>query len=606
MDLSQISPDASWLSKMQAQALPECAAFRTRHRADVAFIVTMAGRIIQMQSGFAMLESAYAQPNNAANIMMKNLLDLCIGVLAFYTFGYTIAYGDTYDVGVADAGFDLAHWFCCFSYATTAATINSGALAGRVAFFPYLALSTMMTGLVYPISARLVWGGGWLQQMGFVDFAGSATVHLVGAVSALVSTMICGPRIGRFPEYRAWRKPCKWIFGEKHDDQYYRVPQDAVEKKVFIPFRRCRHPVQLLFGTFLLLVGFLAFNPASTFSITSGQDLVMAHASATTLLAAAGAGVGGVAYSMVRTRSSVVRVPELTNAVIGGLVASCACCTVIPLPIAPLVGLIASLLTLSVEEFLVYAQVDDAVGAVAAHGPSGAWGTIAVSLFAEKHCGGDSELVGVFFGGGAGAWKHLGTQVLGVLILTGISLGFTYVIVMLVDFLFGFRCSRACELIGLDFWEHQFDDGSLQSNHDKATLFNLAQMRADLSCRTRHFDTVVHSVVPQKWQRSPSKRYVDTASETSSSSDVFPIAPANLPPNTKADLDGDKADKVMIQKLCKKVEDLEHKLSLLTVGMLRDKAKTSEDICGTRPRADSAAVEDASPVAPVCTTKSDI
>jgi len=606
MDLSQISPDASWLSSMQAQALPECAAFRTRHRADVAFIVTMAGRIIQMQSGFAMLESAYAQPNNAANIMMKNLLDLCIGVLAFYTFGYTIAYGDTYDVGVADAGFDLAHWFCCFSYATTAATINSGALAGRVAFFPYLALSTMMTGLVYPISARLVWGGGWLQQMGFVDFAGSATVHLVGAVSALVSTMICGPRIGRFPEYRAWRKPCKWIFGEKHDDQYYRVPQDAVEKKVFIPFRRCRHPVQLLFGTFLLLVGFLAFNPASTFSITSGQDLVMAHASATTLLAAAGAGVGGVAYSMVRTRSSVVRVPELTNAVIGGLVASCACCTVIPLPIAPLVGLIASLLTLSVEEFLVYAQVDDAVGAVAAHGPSGAWGTIAVSLFAEKHCGGDSELVGVFFGGGAGAWKHLGTQVLGVLILTGISLGFTYVIVMLVDFLFGFRCSRACELIGLDFWEHQFDDGSLQSNHDKATLFNLAQMRADLSCRTRHFDTVVHSVVPQKWQRSPSKRYVDTASETSSSSDVFPIAPANLPPNTKADLDGDKADKVMIQKLCKKVEDLEHKLSLLTVGMLRDKAKTSEDICGTRPRADSAAIEDASPVAPVCTTKSDI
>jgi len=606
MDLSQISPDASWLSSMQAQALPECAAFRTRHRADVAFIVTMAGRIIQMQSGFAMLESAYAQPNNAANIMMKNLLDLCIGVLAFYTFGYTIAYGDTYDVGVADAGFDLAHWFCCFSYATTAATINSGALAGRVAFFPYLALSTMMTGLVYPISARLVWGGGWLQQMGFVDFAGSATVHLVGAVSALVSTMICGPRIGRFPEYRAWRKPCKWIFGEKHDDQYYRVPQDAVEKKVFIPFRRCRHPVQLLFGTFLLLVGFLAFNPASTFSITSGQDLVMAHASATTLLAAAGAGVGGVAYSMVRTRSSVVRVPELTNAVIGGLVASSACCTVIPLPIAPLVGLIASLLTLSVEEFLVYAQVDDAVGAVAAHGPSGAWGTIAVSLFAEKHCGGDSELVGVFFGGGAGAWKHLGTQVLGVLILTGISLGFTYVIVMLVDFLFGFRCSRACELIGLDFWEHQFDDGSLQSNHDKATLFNLAQMRADLSCRTRHFDTVVHSVVPQKWQRSPSKRYVDTASETSSSSDVFPIAPANLPPNTKADLDGDKADKVMIQKLCKKVEDLEHKLSLLTVGMLRDKAKTSEDICGTRPRADSAAIEDASPVAPVCTTKSDI
>ncbi len=130
-------------------------------------------------------------------------------------------------------------------------------------------------------------------------------------------------------------------------------------------------------------------------------------------------------------------------------------------------------------------------------------------------------------------------------------------------------------------------------------------MRADLSRRTRHFDTVVHSVVPQKWQRSPSKRYVDTASETSSSSDVFPIAPANLPPNMKADQD-DKADKAMVQKLSKKVEDLEHKLSLLTVGMLRDRAKTSEDICGSRTRAESEAIEDASPVAPVCTTKSDL
>lgn len=104
--------------------------------------------------------------------MMKNLLDLCIGCIAFYIFGYTIAFGETYDVGIADAGFDLAHWFCSFSYATTAATINSGALAGRVAFFPYLALSTMMTGLVYPISAHLVWGNGWLEQLGFVDFAG--------------------------------------------------------------------------------------------------------------------------------------------------------------------------------------------------------------------------------------------------------------------------------------------------------------------------------------------------------------------------------------------------------------------------------------------------
>ena len=222
-------------------------------------------------------------------------------------------------------------------------------------------------------------------------------------------------------------------------------------------------------------------------------------------------------------------------------------------------------------------------------------------------------MVGIFFGGGADGWKHLGIQALGLLILTGISLGATYVIVMLVDFLFGFRCSRACELIGLDFWEHQFDDGSLQTNNDKATLFGLAQMRADLSRRTRHLD----SVVPNKW-RSPSKSYMDvTASETSSSSDVFPLPAVNAGIsgiNEKDMKDGDR-DKAAMHKLAKKVEQLEHKIALLTVGMLRDKSKTSEDICGTRPRythadhADSFASQEAeadeSPVAPIRTTKSD-
>jgi len=171
---------------------------------------------------------------------------------------------------------------------------------------------------------------------------------------------------------------------------------------------------------------------------------------------------------------------------------------------------------------------------------------------------------------------------------------------MLVDFLFGFRCSRACELIGLDFWEHQFDDGSLQTNMDKATLFGLAQMRADLSRRSRHLD----SVVPKKW-RSPTKSYMDvTASETSSSSEVFPVPHHVNVANDQKDAHG--GDKATIQKLVKKVEDLEHKISLLTVGMLRDRSKTTEDICGTGDRfSHRAESEEASPVAPVRTTKSD-
>ncbi|CAJ1340019.1 unnamed protein product [Effrenium voratum] len=515
-----------------------------------------------------------AQPNNAANIMMKNLLDLCIGVLVFFLFGYSIAYGDAYDVGCADAGVDVSHWFISFSYATTAATINSGALAGRVAFFPYLLLSSVMTGLVYPVSARLVWGDGWLAQIGFVDFAGSATVHLVGAVSALVSTCLVGPRIGRFAEYRAWRKPWAWLVAEKHDDKYYRVPEDPVEKKVHVPFRRCRHPVQLLFGTFLLLVGFLAFNPASTLSTTNGQDLVVAHASATTLLAAAGAGIGGMLFSMVRTRSSVVRVPELTNALIGGLVASCACCSVIPLSVAPLVGCVAALLTLLVEELLVALQVDDAVGAVAAHGPSGVWGVLCVSLFSDEFCGGNSTFKGIFFGGGKAAWEHLGVQMLGALVLSTLAFFSTYVVVMLTDCVFGFRCSRACELIGLDFWEHHFDDGSLHTNRDKAKLWELSQMRLDLSRRTTSLD----NLVPQKWCRRHRTRGKD-ASEATTASET-PRTP-RTPRSPQAEILVQEAQSTVFQ-LEAKVADLEQKLSLLALGMMRDGQTSSTDVCGTR------------------------
>jgi len=570
-------PDDRWVEQMSAQALPTCQPFRLRHRADIAFIVTMGARIIQMQSGFAMLESAYAQPNNSANIMMKNMLDLFIGVLAFYLFGYCIAYGDTHDVGFADTGYDLAHWFCSFSYATTAATINSGALAGRVAFFPYLVLSTVMTGVVYPISARLVWGGGWLQQMGFVDFAGSATVHLVGAVSAVVATCFVGPRIGRFKEYRAWRAPWNVIFLEKNDDKYYREPEAPVEKKVFVPFRRCRHPVQLLFGTFLLLVGFLAFNPASTFATTADKDLTVAYSSVTTLLASAGAGVGGMLFSVVSARAAVVRVPELTNAVVGGLVASCACCSVIPVPIAPLVGFVAALLTLSFEELLARFQIDDAVGAVAAHGPSGAWGTLAVALFANKHCGDNHDYSGIFFGGGDAAWRLLGVQALGISVLMAISLTSTYFVVMLVDLLFGFRVSRACELIGLDFWEHQFDDGSLDAGSHKATLYGLSKMREDLSRRSRYLE-----VSPRKWWTLPKGLSGSSApgglSEASTAGTDAEQSTAGAEGEREAGSDR------KMEELMRKVQALEHQISLLTVGALRNAQSaepgTFEDICG--------------------------
>lgn len=574
LNLTGLLPDERWIAEMRHDASAECEAFRGNHRADVTYVVTMAARIIQMQSGFAMLESAYQQPNNSANIMMKNMLDLCIGVLAFFLFGYYIAYWDTHQIGgFADAGVDLAHWFCCFSYATTAATINSGALAGRVAFFPYLFLSTVMTGVLYPICAYLSWGNGWLQKLGFVDFAGSVVVHQVGAVSALVSTCILGPRIGRFKNYRAWKGVWSVVFWERHDDAYYREPQDPAEKKVFIPFRKCRHPVQLLFGTFLLLVGFLAFNPASTFATTLGADLLVAHSSATTLLAAAGGGIGGMLFSMVYTRSTVVRVPELTNAVIAGLVASCAPAAVMPLSVSPLVGFVAAILTLVFEEMLAYKQIDDAVGAVAAHGPSGAWGANAVALFADKHCGGNPDVVGLVFGGGEAAWLLLAKQLLGMVVLCGISIGITYFSVYLIDVTVGFRCTRACELIGLDFWEHQFNDGTFDKDNDKAEFFNAAKLRESLnsSCWPSFSSPEKRYMAEQK-VRELNEEQARKASEAETKKEE----------REKAEEAGmDLGIEVAILK--KQVQMLQSQIHLLAAARIRDEKETpGEDMFGNQ------------------------
>mmetsp|Transcript_65852 Transcript_65852/g.155076 ORF Transcript_65852/g.155076 Transcript_65852/m.155076 type:complete len:596 (-) Transcript_65852:40-1827(-) len=576
LNLTGLLPDERWVAEMTFDAPDECKAQRSLHRADVIFILTCAARIVQMQSGFAMLESAYQQPNNAANIMMKNMLDLCIGVLAFFLFGYYIAYHDSHSLaGLADAGADLAHFFCTFSYATTAATINSGALAGRVAFFPYLFLSTVMTGLLYPICAYLAWGNGWLQELGFVDFAGSVVVHQVGAVSALVSTCFLGPRIGRFPSYRAWKLPWSVVFIERNNDQYYREPEDPIEKKVFIPFRKCRHPVQLLFGTFLLLVGFLAFNPASTFATTLGQDLVVAHASATTLLAAAGGGMGGMVFSMVYTRSTVVRVPELTNSVIAGLVASCAPAAVMPLGVSPLVGFIAAILSLVFEEALAYFQIDDAVGAVAAHGPSGAWGAIAVALFAERHCN-NPDVVGIFFGGGNAAWTLLGTQLTGLFVLSGISVAITYLSVLFIDLVAGFRCTRACELIGLDLWEHQFDDGSVQTNKFKASLLDRATSRENLDppqgCWSKTSDY---------WSGRAARRASLDATTAEQTKELKVTESKAVEPTAEKE----KGLREEVTELKAVVEKLQGQLALLALAKVRDEAEDAigrQDIFGER------------------------
>eukprot|EP00448_Togula_jolla_P042415 CAMPEP_0170569872 /NCGR_PEP_ID=MMETSP0224-20130122/796_1 /TAXON_ID=285029 /ORGANISM="Togula jolla, Strain CCCM 725" /LENGTH=539 /DNA_ID=CAMNT_0010892087 /DNA_START=15 /DNA_END=1634 /DNA_ORIENTATION=- len=507
-------PDDRWINQMAETALPECQAARIRHRADTAFMLIMGGRIFAMQTGFAMLEAAYARPSGAANIMMKNLMDMLVGAIAFFFVGFEIAYGIR--PGFIDDGtFDWTFWFIQFSYATTAATIDSGALAGRVSFNSYVLLSMMMSGVIYPVVLSWTWGGGWLQKWGFIDFAGGVVVHAVGASSALVCAAFCGPRIGRFRRYCGWRGVWAKLFMERRTDEYYRGPQNDIERVVFEDIRLIHNPVQALFGGFLLFCGFLAFNPASTYSTIKNDDLVVARATAATLLSGASTSVAVFLSAAVLRRSAIVSVPEFSTALVAGLVSSCSCCHVVPAACSILIGLTSALVALATQHLLDGMMIDDTVSAVAAHGPPGILGSISVALFAKPDCT-NNNIAGLFFGGGQAAWELLGVQLTGCLAIVSFSLVATYVTVFLIDRLVGFRCSRAAEIVGLDYVEHDYEDGTMQKSPEKSYL---VQETPEPHRNDSFYEKYKHSTSPNKLYAKGSNNSKSSVGSAGSSSD---------------------------------------------------------------------------------------
>jgi len=525
---------------MQNTSAPGCTDQHVRHRADTVYLLLMAGRIISMQTGFAMLESAYARPMNSANIMMKNIFDLLLGAIVFYLFGYEIAFGGQTQFG-EDIQFDFALWFLHLSYASTAATITSGALAGRVAFIPYLVLSIVITGIIYPVVVQWTWAGGWLGRWGFIDFAGSSIVHLAGAVSALVAVCICGPRIGKYPEYRPWKGIMRRICVERNEREYYEVPQTGAERAIYAKIKAVSNPVQLLFGVFLLLTGFLAFNPASTFSTIGGSDLLAARSTVVTLLTTAGGSLACFVASLVQTRSLVVSVPDLTNAVLGAMVASCAGCDVLNPLVGVFVGFVAALLALWCQKWLNERQIDDVVGAVAAHGLPAVWGVVSVALWAQPHC--SSSLRGLAFGGGIDALELLGIQVVGLIAISAFVAVSTYFVLISIDVMIGFRSSRASELIGLDFMEHRYDDGSFGTDPNKVTVITESAMRDCLAQRmVRHL--------------SPTKRYsYNSPAETCFVADSAGSNPPNAPGNARASSSGEASTEPAAERALESAAD---------------------------------------------------
>ena len=399
---------------------------------DTIWTLIAAILVFMMQAGFAMLETGFTQSKNAANIMMKNLMDFSIGTLAFWMVGYGIMFGvDAFFLTGATAQVSeglstFTTWMFHVVFAATAATIVSGAVAERTQFKAYLIYSVFITALIYPVVGRWIWGGGWLSDLGFVDFAGSTVVHSVGGWAGLAGAFVLGPRFGKYVKKKVKNGALSLI-----KEEIKEIPGNSMALAAL--------------GVFLLWFGWFGFNAGST---TSGTDLSIARIMVTTNLSAAAGAVAALFFSWLAMGKP--NISHSLNGAIAGLVAITAgCATVSPLS-AVIIGFLGGIIVvLSTRLFERKFKIDDPVGAVSAHGVAGAWGTIAVGLFADSELGGGLD--GLFFGGG---FYQLFVQTVGVLAVFGWTIVTSLILFYAIDRLVGLRVSRDEEKQGLDIGEH--------------------------------------------------------------------------------------------------------------------------------------------------------
>lgn len=395
--------------------------------ADLLWIMIAAFLVFFMQAGFALVETGFTRAKNVANIMMKNMMDFGLGTVFFWAVGFGIMYGTDAFGLFGTSNFFLSEaitedgtlnswlygeWFFQAVFAATAATIVSGAMAERTKFTGYLLYTVFITALIYPVVGHWIWGGGWLSDIGFHDFAGSTVVHSVGAWAGLVGTMILGPRIGRFVNGKT-----RQIAG---------------------------HSVALgTLGVFILWLGWFGFNPGSTL----GADVSFARIAVTTNMAGAGGAIAAMIISWVITGKADLG--YTLNGSLAGLVAITAGCAVVSPFSALLIGSIGGSIMFGGTRLLERLKIDDPVGAIPVHGMAGAWGTIAVALFAEAPY--STEFLGVFFGGG---WSQLGIQLTGILAVMGFTLLSAFLVFKGISVFHGLRVSPEEEITGLDRHEH--------------------------------------------------------------------------------------------------------------------------------------------------------
>lgn len=383
---------------------------------DLMWIVVAGILVFFMQAGFGLVETGFTRAKNAGNIMMKNFMDLAFGSILFWLIGYSIMYGgEGWFAGKIsffyDDPEDMHNLFFQTVFAATAATIVSGAVAERTKFSAYLIISAVITVVIYPISGHWIWGGGWLSELGFVDFAGSTAVHSVGGWAGLIAAALIGPRLGKY-----------------ENGKINAIPGHNL--------------IMGALGVFILWLGWFGFNPGSQLAISGENANAVAMIVITTNLAAA----AGATTAMFTTwiRYGKADLSMTLNGALAGLVGITAGCASVAPEGAVAIGIIAGFVVVFSIEFLdKILKVDDPVGAISVHGVAGAVGTLSVGLFAIDG--------GLFYGGGA---SLLGVQAIGVVSVAAWTFATAFILLLIVKKTIGLRVPSNEEREGLDIHEH--------------------------------------------------------------------------------------------------------------------------------------------------------
>jgi ammonium transporter, Amt family len=389
---------------------------------DTIWVVLTAAMIILMEGGFALLEAGFVRHKNNVNIIMKVFVDITIGALCFYFIGFGFMYGKDMWGIIGSSGFallgDLSHiqlsisldtyWLFQAAFVIAVISIVSGAVAERINFRAYILYSVIMTAVIYPIAGHWVWGGGWIAELGMLDFAGSAVIHALGGFSALAAAIFIGPRKGKFTP-----------LGTSTIALPSNIPLASV-------------------GAFLLWFGWFGFNAGSTLS---GTDARIGHIAIVTMLSAASGGAATLLYTLFRYKRSDA--PAVINGSLAGLVGITAGCAFVSDQAAIFIGAVSGLLMLFATNWLESRKIDDPVGAFPVHAVSGMWGTLALGLFATDG--------GLFYGGG---WDLLGVQVVGLVVLCVWGFVMTWLGLSLIRLWIPVRSTEEEEELGLDISYH--------------------------------------------------------------------------------------------------------------------------------------------------------